>query len=237
MLRLVSHPDNSPLLFFAQDSIHVMIAYATVFVVKVSRYLFLYLLRTFTNLVIQLLLCVPREVQVELEGITVETIRTTAQSFNKQVAPDKSSCWLQARFLQKVLREFDEAAQLRLRNEQEADVARVKLNQYQSHDNPAVVQLPPPPPPPPPPSSMLIDSIVNSINSTDSNTTGMVGVGLQSRPYQPPHDMSISATPLPEDGQPEFIFSDDTHWETMFANAGFNIANGTFMPEVYSTFE
>lgn len=173
----------------------------------------------------------PREIQIELERITVETIRTTAHSFDQQVAPSKSSCWLQARFLQKVLREFDEAAQLRLRNEQEAEIPRVKSSQYQSHAHTAAVK-----PPPPPPSSMHIDSIVNSIHPTDNTTCG-VSVGIQGRSYQPTHDMSISATPLPEDGQMEFAFSDDTVWETMFANAGFNIANGTFLPEVYSTFE
>jgi len=37
MLSLVSKPDISPLLYFAQDSVHVMIAYAAVFLVKVSR--------------------------------------------------------------------------------------------------------------------------------------------------------------------------------------------------------
>lgn len=51
MLRLVSQPDISPLLFFAQDSVHVMIAYATVFVVKVSPPLLQSTLGTFANLV------------------------------------------------------------------------------------------------------------------------------------------------------------------------------------------
>jgi hypothetical protein len=37
MLSLVSKPDISPLLYFAQDSVHVMIAYAAVFLVKVSH--------------------------------------------------------------------------------------------------------------------------------------------------------------------------------------------------------
>lgn len=37
MLSLVSEPDVSPLLYFAQDSVHVMVAYAAVFLVKVSH--------------------------------------------------------------------------------------------------------------------------------------------------------------------------------------------------------
>lgn len=37
MLSLVAKPDISPLLYFAQDSVHVMIAYAAVFLVKVSH--------------------------------------------------------------------------------------------------------------------------------------------------------------------------------------------------------
>lgn len=37
MLSLVSKPNVSPLLYFAQDSVHVMIAYAAVFLVKVGH--------------------------------------------------------------------------------------------------------------------------------------------------------------------------------------------------------
>jgi hypothetical protein len=44
MLRLVSKPEVSPLLYFAQDSVHVMTAYAAVFLVKVSTNSF-YVLR------------------------------------------------------------------------------------------------------------------------------------------------------------------------------------------------
>lgn len=36
MLKLVSEPSASQLVYFAQDSVHVMIAYATVFLIKVS---------------------------------------------------------------------------------------------------------------------------------------------------------------------------------------------------------
>ena len=36
MLKLVSEPSLAKLLYFAQDSVHVMIAYATVFLIKVS---------------------------------------------------------------------------------------------------------------------------------------------------------------------------------------------------------
>jgi hypothetical protein len=38
MLKLVSDPSSSQLVYFAQDSVHVMIAYATVFLIKVSNY-------------------------------------------------------------------------------------------------------------------------------------------------------------------------------------------------------
>lgn len=38
MLRLVSIASTSPLLYFAQDSVHVMIAYATVFLIKVRHH-------------------------------------------------------------------------------------------------------------------------------------------------------------------------------------------------------
>jgi hypothetical protein len=38
MLKLVSDPFSSQLVYFAQDSVHVMIAYATVFLIKVIDY-------------------------------------------------------------------------------------------------------------------------------------------------------------------------------------------------------
>ena len=31
----------------------------------------------------------------------------------------------------------------------------------------------------------------------------------------------------------DFAFSDDALWEAMFANAGFNITDGTFLPDAY----
>jgi hypothetical protein len=37
MLKLVSQPSSAQLIYFAQDSVHVMIAYATVFLVKVPN--------------------------------------------------------------------------------------------------------------------------------------------------------------------------------------------------------
>ena len=38
MLRFASEPSASQLVYFAQDSVHVMIAYATVFLIKVSAF-------------------------------------------------------------------------------------------------------------------------------------------------------------------------------------------------------
>lgn len=32
----------------------------------------------------------------------------------------------------------------------------------------------------------------------------------------------------------DYTFSDDALWEAMFANAGFNIASGTFLPDAYT---
>ncbi|KAL4893595.1 hypothetical protein BDV59DRAFT_177663 [Aspergillus ambiguus] len=85
MLGLVT--EYAPLLYLVQDSIHVMTAYAAVFLVKI-------------------LLSAPTTITYEIENSTLKTIRDAAKVFADQSSPAGSSCSLQSRFLEKLLFEF-----------------------------------------------------------------------------------------------------------------------------------
>ncbi|KAL6898502.1 hypothetical protein GGI43DRAFT_407831 [Trichoderma evansii] len=81
MLKLASR--HSSLLYFAQDSIHVMTAYSAAFLVK-------------------LLLSAPDVIVQEIESTVVDTIRAAAQAFSHPGATAGTSCELQARFLNNI---------------------------------------------------------------------------------------------------------------------------------------
>ncbi|KAK5049876.1 hypothetical protein LTR84_003994 [Exophiala bonariae] len=228
-----------------------MIAYAAVFLVK-------------------LLLCVPREMRSELEGITIDTIHATAQSFAQHSAPVKSSCWLQAKFLSNVLREFKEAS--RTRQPHPASIAgtsryqqepRMAMGHHSSHDardatlhidgnsNPSLQpreiasgdisaqhQHPHAPRPPPavhpeyPQHPFNTGAITTSTAST--TTTPILNTAPTSAPYPPPvhhahQESHLHSEQHHQQHQQDFTFSDDAMWEVMFANAGFNITDGTFL--------
>ncbi|KAL2819720.1 hypothetical protein BJX63DRAFT_381528 [Aspergillus granulosus] len=85
MLQLVV--ESSDLLYLAQDSIHVMAAYAAVFLIK-------------------LLLSSPPAVTSEIESIATKVIRDAAGTFAGLSAPANSSCTFQARFLENILLEY-----------------------------------------------------------------------------------------------------------------------------------
>ncbi|KAL3419510.1 fungal specific transcription factor domain-containing protein [Phlyctema vagabunda] len=78
------------LLYFAQDSVHVMTAYSAVFLIK-------------------LLLSLPSHLSHEFETSSIEAIRKTAQTFESQCATQKTGCALQARFLNNVAVQYEKA--------------------------------------------------------------------------------------------------------------------------------
>ncbi|KAK8065780.1 hypothetical protein PG997_012527, partial [Apiospora hydei] len=71
-------------LYFAQDSIHVMTAYSAAFLIK-------------------LLLSTPEYITSRIETQVCDAIRSTADAFSGQSSPPGSSCWLQARFLERIV--------------------------------------------------------------------------------------------------------------------------------------
>ncbi|KAL3485208.1 fungal-specific transcription factor domain-containing protein [Aspergillus germanicus] len=85
MLQLVS--ESSSLLYLAQDSVHVMVAYAAIFLIKI-------------------LLFSPLVVTSEIGSTATKAIRDAADTFASLSAPPNSSCTYQARFLEKILLEY-----------------------------------------------------------------------------------------------------------------------------------
>ncbi|PYH92571.1 hypothetical protein BO71DRAFT_357044 [Aspergillus ellipticus CBS 707.79] len=74
-------------LYLAQDSVHVMTAYAAIFLIKI-------------------LLSAPSTIVREIETPTIQAISDATKAFVSQCAPPGSSCTLQARFLEKALRDY-----------------------------------------------------------------------------------------------------------------------------------
>ncbi|KIV86244.1 hypothetical protein PV11_01867 [Exophiala sideris] len=180
MLKLVSDPAVSPILYFAQDSVHVMIAYAAVFLIK-------------------LLFCVPKHARADLETMTIEALRDAARSFAHQAAPPNSSCWLQAKFLENVLNDYSRPSRLRTETNDLAEAGRVAPHQH---------------------------SRTRAHNEADSSALHQEMEGADAHGEQ--------SQLLNDTISPDFALWDDDMWEPMFASAGFNITDGTFLADAYT---
>lgn len=223
----------------------------------------------------------------ELEGHTIDTIQATAQSFAQHAAPVKSSCWLQAKFLSNVLREFKEASRTRqahpanmpgdTRQLQEARMAMGHRSVHEARNTAAPMDMdttshpgfrpqedsrappgdisaqhhgpyPPAPPPPavagPPPATELkylqhaqpFHTTTSTTSATSTTTTPVLDSAPTSAPYPPPAHHTHQQSNLHGQQQQDFTFSDDAMWEAMFANAGFNITDGTFLLDAYDDY-
>ncbi|KAH6692135.1 fungal-specific transcription factor-like protein [Leptodontidium sp. MPI-SDFR-AT-0119] len=85
MLELISQEFGPlKLLYFAQDSVHVMTAYAATFLIK-------------------LLLSIPGFLRADLEVLAINSIREASETFKDQCAAQKTGCAMQARFLSRVV--------------------------------------------------------------------------------------------------------------------------------------
>ncbi|ETS79448.1 hypothetical protein PFICI_09301 [Pestalotiopsis fici W106-1] len=86
MLQLINR--STSFLYFAQDSIHVMTAYSAAFLIK-------------------LLLSTPESIACQIEHHVTAAINTAARIFSQQASPPGSSCTLQAKFLEKIMSDFE----------------------------------------------------------------------------------------------------------------------------------
>ncbi|KAL4940478.1 fungal-specific transcription factor domain-containing protein [Aspergillus oleicola] len=85
MLHLVA--ESSSLLYLVQDSIHVMTAYAAIFLIK-------------------LLLSSKHDIVREIEPTATQAIKDAGDTFARLSAPASSSCTFQVRFLENILLEY-----------------------------------------------------------------------------------------------------------------------------------
>ncbi|KND88623.1 Protein priB [Tolypocladium ophioglossoides CBS 100239] len=100
MLHLISR--HSALLYFAQDSVHVMTAYSAAFLVKLP-------------------VLAPESVVGAVESTTIHAMRTAARAFFSQAGPPGSSCALQAKFLNNIASKLSEKG--KERRDRPADIS------------------------------------------------------------------------------------------------------------------
>ncbi|KAL4972487.1 hypothetical protein BDW66DRAFT_162867 [Aspergillus desertorum] len=200
MLQLVTA--SSSLLYLAQDSVHVMTAYAAIFLTK-------------------LLFSSPPTITSEIESTAMTAIRDAASSFVSLSAPHDSSCTYQARFLENILSKYDRFRHSRMDLRQQ--IAQVcpalsgLINPYDISRDKVLRILPAPPNAGP--SSMSIDghhdsyqSVFNALPQTYTNE--LLG-GTRDFMNRTSDSFEIS-------------LGDEGIWEDLFANAGFSIQEGVF---------
>jgi hypothetical protein len=223
MLNLVSKVSTSQLLYFAQDSVHVMIAYATVFLVKVPASLYPRLDPANTS---QLLVSAPTHIRSEMERPAMEAIRSAAKTLTEQAAPPNTGCALQANFLYNVALEYEASREPSCRSR--------SYGRGPSHvDNPRTTAAP----------SRTLTLHVRTIPSYPT----VPDSHLEERAWEDrdlheidalSQDMQDIETPAIDSIQDlqDTTFSDGTKpltedevWAIIFANAGFNVNAGAFM--------
>jgi hypothetical protein len=220
ILNLVSQVSTSQLLYFAQDSVHVMIAYATVFLVKVTASHYPRLDPANTS---QLLVSTPAHIRSEMERPAMEAIRSAAKTLTEQAAPPNTGCALQANFLHNVALEYEASRGPSCRSR--------SYGQGPSHvDNPRTTAAP----------SQTLPLPVRTIPSYPT----VPDSHLEERAWEDraidalSQDMQDIATPAIDSTQDlqDTPFSDGTNpltedeiWAIIFANAGFDVNAGAFM--------
>ncbi|RDW84488.1 hypothetical protein BP6252_02078 [Coleophoma cylindrospora] len=192
------------LLYFAQDSVHVMTAYSAVFLIK-------------------LLLSLPAHMSNEFEATSIEAIKKTAQTFEAQCATQKTGCALQARFLNNVAVQYEKAKQ------QNKRIPITQLHQEVNTEN------------------MQQYSEPTSANPTTSSQLDQNQMVQDVLPQQAAYSQTFVSgqgmAPTQENGYANnagmgyetelsgWNFDNNDQWEAMFANAGYRIYDGVFMPE------
>ncbi|KAK2787234.1 hypothetical protein FQN52_007323 [Onygenales sp. PD_12] len=251
-------------LYYCQDSVHVMVAYAAVVMIKI-------------------LLSLPGELPSESESMVLDLINQTSQNFSNQCPATNTSSYYQCRFLANVVAQYQKSKG----ESYSAANQWLRQQQHQILDTPENQrQLPPLPmhhqqqgytgsqqsnspsqtfQTSPSSSSVRIPTQHQSVDSHkqlpynhafnhDNNNNQQPQT--QSRNHYPHHqhvpqptiqpksvkDPPVFATTMHNsletlmamDGQSNAIplFTDNMVWEDLFANAGFNISSGAFLPKL-----
>ncbi|XPS81575.1 hypothetical protein M3J07_013536 [Ascochyta lentis] len=195
MLKLVPDLPTSQLLYFAQDSVHIMIAYATVFLIK-------------------FLVSAPTYIQSEIETPAMDAIRNAARTLASQGAPTNTSCALQAKFLHNVILEYGAIRERPWNNDHPSlNCAASNAPTADALPEPATLQ------------QRSIDQVNTSPDPSFAPTrfeqgseigTAYDNVNPQPVPSQVPSALNLD-------------FADDNAWALIFAEAGFNVDEGTFL--------
>jgi hypothetical protein len=153
---------------------------------------------------------------------------------------------LQAKFLDNVLREFTDAARPRSALDNRVDDAvgnhsRTATTQRRTSKKGRATEATPQIAPPPL-IGVSIQANLHPSQPLQTTTARCGGLGNPGVTDVAEHssgpsgndsaNIAIQDASVDSYPSPDFIFSDDATWETMFANAGFNITDGTFMTDV-----
>ncbi|KAI9729305.1 MAG: hypothetical protein M1834_006976 [Cirrosporium novae-zelandiae] len=192
----IEHLVPSQLLYFAQDSVHVMMAYAAVFLMKV---------------LLSLSTLLPENAETSI----LDLLQRASDCFASQCLNSNSSCAYQARFLKSLVAQYERSKGRLLispRTTFEADnISTVReLTQQTYYPNPA----------------------------NDDITLQVTG-GTITRPCSPqPHAHPTKTVVLQQqqgvqDPDISYVapnFTDSELWGSLFADAGFSIDEGMFLP-------
>ncbi|KIW17450.1 hypothetical protein PV08_04644 [Exophiala spinifera] len=214
MLQLVSQPALTALLSFAHDSIHTMTAYAAAFLIK-------------------LLLSVNVTIRKQFENTVMKTIDQAAAIFAQQSAPPTFGCALQANFLTNVLREYKKACHRRSQPRKVAeDVTRAQapssggvtdmtpnMNQAEQRQSTFLTWNEHVRPPP-----------IATSSGRDVGDGQLRGTASANFARHRGIDISESFTGDTNTSANNLVFYNDEDWSAIFANAGFNITGGVFIP-------
>lgn len=170
--------------------------------------------------------------------------------FAEQSASPNTGCALQANFLRNVAREYEKIRQQRPTgaNAYSRDASNNKVGSQPVPQQPSSSQMPPI-------ASRSVQHNFSSLEEGNLRSSDMFEPGLIQRNdnrshllpltsamslnsdnhhnEEPIHDVASGQAYTPITTHTEdFAFTDDEMWATMFANAGFSINEGMFLPEV-----
>lgn len=163
----------------------------------------------------QLLLSVPQSIRTELEKQAIDAIREAADMFSHHAAPPNSGCGMQAKFLHNLLRVFRKAQDQRHGSRTQA-TQPVSVSQQ------------------PPEQQKRANASSGDAEITDGVSRAVQAQHSEYEDAYAIHDSTMQDCGLPSydcsSGSYDFAFADDEIWATVFADAGFSINDGIFLP-------
>ncbi|KAJ6121186.1 hypothetical protein N7523_005466 [Penicillium sp. IBT 18751x] len=204
MLRLVT--ESSSLLYLAQDSIHVMTAYAAIFLMKVG-------------------IMGSKLMTVDMESTVLRLVDKAAAAFNAQSAPHGSSCTLQARFLENLLAQYRAAQDWPTAAPRTRDPTTVSgdisSRDYSSHQAMAIPRTTSTAP-----TSSQVPGPTTALNDTSAHIVAPKTTLPDSTVASCPLN-GVLETPELSDERTDLLYQEEM-WIDLVANAGFDLHDGIF---------